>query len=139
MAIVVKDPGASATKWSQRASAAAQSYTQGVASSTKDQAGLAAAAAPLWAAAVAAAAQSGTFAKKVIKAGTQAWQAGVASKGATRYGPGVNAATSKYQTAVTPFFAAIASVVLPAKGVKGSNIGRVDAVDQALIKAKAAQ
>jgi len=127
-----------ATKWVQRASAAAQTYGANVASSTVDQAGLAAAAQPLWAASVQQAAANNTFATQVQKAGTGAWKNGVATKGVARYPSGVTAAQGKYQTDVQPYFTALQNLTLPPRGVKGSNIGRVTAVDDALMAVKQA-
>lgn len=136
--MIVKDAGSSATKWSQRASAASGTYTAGVASSTKDQAALAAAAEPLWASSVATAAANKRFSAGLTKAGVGAWKAGVAAVGGARYSQGVGAAQSKYQQGVAPFFSALSSVTLPARGPKGSNSARVDAVVNALMAAKKA-
>jgi hypothetical protein len=136
--MIVKDAGASATKWSARAAAAQGAYTSGVASTQKDQAALAAAAEPLWAANVAAAANAKRFSAGLNRATTSAWKAGVAAVGGTRYSQGVGNAQSKYQTRVQPYFAALAGVNLPARGPKGSNGPRVDAVVNALMAAKKA-
>src|SRR6266478_9713991 len=62
----VKDPTASSQKWSTRANGASNDYGNGVANTQADQAGLAAAAAAVWAQAVAQAAASGSFAKNVL-------------------------------------------------------------------------
>lgn len=72
------------------------------------------------------------------KSGTAAWKAGVASKGAARYGSGVTASQNKYTTNVGPYFQALANLTLPPRSVKGSNIARVQAVDDALMAAKQA-
>lgn len=128
-----------AAKWVQRASAAAQTYTTAVATSNVDQAGLAAAAQPLWAAGVQLAAANNTFATGVQKAGTASWKAGVASKGSARYSGGVTAGQPKYATNVAPYLAALSNLTLPPRGVKGSNIGRVTAVDDALMAVKQTQ
>jgi hypothetical protein len=136
MAITVKDPNVASAKWSTRAGAAASDYANGVANSQKDQAGDAAAAAPLWAASVQAAAANGTFAKHVLAAGTGKWKAGVASKGAQRYPQGVSTAKAAYATAVQPYFSAIANLTLPPRNVKGNNMARVQAVTDALIKTR---
>lgn len=136
--MVVKDATASASKWSTRAAAAQGAYTSGVASSTKDQAALAAAAEPLWAQAVANAASLKRFSSRLQAVGTAAWKAGVAAVGGVRYSQGVGATQNKYQTAVAPYFAALSSVTLPARGPKGSNSARIDAVVNALMAAKKA-
>jgi hypothetical protein len=136
--VIVKDAGASAAKWSQRAAAAQGAYTTGVASSSKDQAALAAAAEPLWAQAVATAAANKRFSTRLQAVGTAAWKAGVATVGGTRYSQGVGAAQNKYQSGVQPFLSALSSVTLPARGPKGSNGARIDAVVNALMAAKKA-
>ena len=134
--MITKDAGTAAAKWSQRAAAASGAYTAGVASSTKDQAALGAAAEPLWAQAVANAAANKRFSTNLTHAGTQAWKAGVASVGGARYSQGVGAAQTKYQSGVAPYLAALGSVTLPARGPKGSNAARTDAVVNALMAAK---
>lgn len=136
--MIVKDAGASATKWSARAAAASGAYTSGVSSTQKDQAALAAAAEPLWASNTALAASNHSFSKGLNKAGTGAWKAGVAAVGGQRYSQGVGAATNKYQSNVAKYFAALSSVTLPARGPKGSNSARIDAVVNALMAAKKA-
>jgi hypothetical protein len=134
--VIVKDAGASAAKWSTRAASASGTYTAGVAATTKDQAALAAAAEPLWAQNVAAAAAAKRFSTRLNAVGTAAWKAGVAAVGGTRYSQGVGAAQNKYQTRVAPYFQALGSVTLPARGPKGSNSARIDAVVNALMAAK---
>lgn len=137
--IIVKDPSVAAKKWSTRANAASGDYTTGVANTQKDQAALAAEAAPLWAASVQAAAANGTFARRVTAAGTAKWKNGVATKGSQRYGQGVAASGNNYQTGVAPFFAALSSVNLPPRNPKGNNAQRSQMVVDALIKAKQAK
>lgn len=134
--MIVKDAGASAAKWSQRAAQAQGAYTSGVSGTQKDQAALAAAAEPLWASAVANAASNHRFSHGLAAAGTAAWKAGVAAVGGARYSQGVGAAQGKYQSKVAKFFSALSSVTLPARGPKGSNGARVDAVVNALMAAK---
>jgi len=125
----VTSPTNAASKWVSRAQAGAQQYGASVASSTVDQAGLAAAAEPTWAAGVANAAANHFFSDGVQKAGTAAWKAGVANKGVARYSPGVTNAQTKYTANVTPYINALQGLTLPARGPKGSNIQRVQAVD----------
>jgi hypothetical protein len=77
----VKDPTASAQKWSTRANGASTDYGNGVQNTQKDQAALGAAAEGVWAQATAAAAASGRFAKNLMAAGTAKWKAGVRNLG----------------------------------------------------------
>jgi hypothetical protein len=133
----VKDPTASAQKWSTRANGASTDYGNGVANTAKDQAQLAAAAEGVWAQATSAAAAAGRFAKNVLAAGTGKWKAGVKNLGVARYGTGVQGATGKYVAGVTPFFQALANLSLPARQTKGNNAARSNAVVQTLMATKA--
>jgi hypothetical protein len=137
MKMHVKDPAASAQKWSTRANGASNDYGTGVQNTQADQAGLAAAAAGVWAQAVAEAAATGRFAKNVIAAGTAKWKAGVKNLGVSRYGTGVQGATGKYTAGVGPYFTALANLNLPPRQTKGNNASRSNAVVQALMATKA--
>jgi hypothetical protein len=132
----VKDPTASAQKWSTRANGASNDYGNGVANTQADQAGLAAQAAGVWSQAVAEAAAAGRFAKNVLNAGTAKWKAGVKNLGVSRYGTGVQNAGGKYATGVAPYFAALANLQLPSRQTKGNNAARSNAVVQALMQVK---
>jgi hypothetical protein len=134
----VKDPTASSQKWSTRANGASNDYGNGVANTQADQAGLAAAAAGVWAQAVAQAAASGSFAKNVLAAGTAKWKAGVKNLGISRYGTGVQGATGKYASGVGPYFTALTNLSLPPRQTKGNNAARSNAVVQTLMATKAA-
>lgn len=139
MPIQIKDAATVAAKWAKRASAAGADYTSGVNNPRTDQAQAAAAAAPVWAQAVADAASRNAFAKGVTAAGTAKWQAAAASIGAQRYPQGVNAGQNSYATKEAPYLSALASLNLPPRGVKGSNNARVQAVVDALRKVKLGQ
>jgi hypothetical protein len=132
----VKDPTASAQKWSTRANGASTDYGNGVANTQADQAALAAAAAQTWAQATSEAAANGRFAKNVLAAGTAKWKAGVKNLGVSRYGTGVQGASGKYSAGVAPYFAALASLQLPQRQTKGNNAARSNAVVQALMAVK---
>lgn len=132
----VKDVTASSQKWSTRANGASTDYANGVQNTQADQAGLAAAAAPVWAAAVGEAAADGRFAKRVLAAGTAKWKAGVKAVGQARYGQGVQNASGKYATGVSPYFAALTALSLPVRQTKGNNAARSNAVVQALMTTK---
>lgn len=134
----VKDSASVAAKWSQRAGAASGDYTKGVQNTTKDWAADTTAAAPAWAAGVQAAVGNGAFTKGVNAAGTAKWKAMAASKGATRYPQGVQAAQPAYQAGIGPVLQVLGSLNLPPRGPKGDpgNINRVTAVTTALRKLK---
>lgn len=137
MPIKMKDPGTLAQKYSTRASAAATDYANGVASAS-GQAAAAVAAADTWGAAVSAPSAKALFVKHLNAAGDAAWQAGVKSKGASRYPQGVQTGAPKWATNVAPYFAALASLNLPPRGLRRSaqNFARVQAVDTALAAVK---
>jgi len=139
--LVIKSPADAAAKWGTRSSAAQATYTAGVAATQKDQATLAANAEPQWAQAVAAAAAAHKFSARILKAGTAKWKAGVAALGGQRYQQGVTApnAQANYTAGVTPIFAALASLQLPARNVKGSNNNLVDLVVNAEMAAAKAR
>lgn len=132
----VKDPAASAQKWSTRANGASTDYGNGVANTNADQAGLAAAAQGVWAQATSEAAARGTFAKNVLAAGTAKWKAGVKNLGIARYGTGVQQASGKYAAGVSPYFAALSNLQLPVRQTKGNNAARSNAVVQVLMQTK---
>jgi hypothetical protein len=136
MPIQIKDAAAVAAKWAKRAGAAGADYTSGVQNPRTDQAAAAAAAAPVWAQAVADAATRDAFRKGVTAAGTAKWQAAASTIGAQRYPQGVNAGTQNYQQKEGPYLAALSAITLPPRGVKGSNNARVQAVVDALRKVK---
>jgi hypothetical protein len=134
MAIKVKDPTTVANKWSTRAQGAVNDYAAGAASPKQSQSGSAIAAASLWQQAVQAPAALAAFTSGLSKSGDQGWLQGVNTKGKARYAGGITAGMSKFQTNITPFLQAIASVTLPPKGLRGSaqNIQRVAAIAAAL-------
>jgi hypothetical protein len=141
MAIAVKDISTIAAKWQQRAAAAAADYTAGVKGTTKDWAGLTAAAADSWSQGVQAAVANGSFARGVNAAGTSKWQSGAVNKGTQRYPTGVAAAGPAYQSGFAPYLAVIASLNLTPRGPRGSpqNAQRSQAVGDALHRKKTGQ
>ena len=136
MPIQIKDANTVAAKWVKRASAAGADYTAGVNNPRTDQAQAAAAAAPVWAQAVADAASRNAFAKGVTAAGSAKWQQAAASIGAQRYPQGVQAGSAAYASGEAPYLQALSNLSLPPRGVKGTNVGRVQAVVDALRKVK---
>lgn len=136
MPIQIKDPASVAAKWAKRASAAGADYASGVNSPRTDQSAAAAAAAPVWAAAVSDAASRDAFRKGVTAAGTAKWQAAASTIGAQRYPQGVNAGQGNYAAKEAPYLTALANLSLPPRGVKGTNAARVQAVVDALRKVK---
>jgi hypothetical protein len=136
MPIQVKDINTIAQKFVTRAGAAANDYKSGVMNPRTDQAAAAAAAEPVWAQAIADAAANHRFSIGVNRAGTAKWQAKASTIGVQRYPQGVQAAQSAYAAGEQPYLAAISGLTLPPRGVKGTNVGRVQAVVDALRKVK---
>ncbi len=136
MAIQIKDPNTIATKWAARAGAAGAEYALGVQNPRASQSGSAIAAKNVWAESVAQAAQQDSYAKGLQKSGDAKWQAGVAAKGASRYAPGVTAGKGNYVNGIAPVIQALSAINLPPRNVKGNNMGRVQAVVDALRKLK---
>ena len=93
---------------------------------------MAAAAAPLWAANVAAA--QSKFATNSAKVSLPAWQAAAANTGAPRLGTGATAAQPKFTAFMTAFLPALTNIVngLPARGSYEANKQRFIAYSDAL-------
>jgi hypothetical protein len=134
MAIQIKDVGTLSAKFMNRAVNAVADYKAGVATPKASQSAMAIAAIPLWQQSVSSPAAAARMAHGLRAAGDAGWQAGAQGKGADRYPGGIRAAQQKWATNVAPFLAAIGSLTLPPKGIRGSdaNISRVSAVATAL-------
>jgi len=126
-------PGADA-KWARRTSSATEEYTVGVQNPRVDWATATVAAAPNQHKAVQQAIADNRYAKGVQKAGSARWQQKSVSKGAARFGPGVQDAQSDYAQGVQPYLDVIANTNLPPRGPKGdpANIQRVAVMAAAL-------
>ncbi|HKC69975.1 MAG TPA: hypothetical protein VKB60_00065, partial [Terriglobales bacterium] len=108
----------------------------GVQNPKKDWQANTSAAAPVYAQAVQEAVTRGAYQAGVAKAGNTKWQTQSAGIGAQRYPQGISNAGPNWQKGVTPFLSALSSLDLPPRGVKGTNIGRVSAVNDLLHKIK---
>jgi hypothetical protein len=133
-AIQIKSPDVIAKKYAARGAAAGADYSAGVQAPRQDWAQATEAASNTWGAGVQQAISSGAFSKGVAKAGTPKWQRKASGVGATRYGPGVQAAVSDYAAGVAPYLDVLRNLSLPARAPKGDpgNINRVAAVAAAL-------
>lgn len=87
--------------------------------------------AQLWASATATAAANGEWGRGVSGKGGK-YQTNASTIGAQRFGQGVTAAKPTYLAAMGPVLQVIAGVNLPPRQISGSNIARVQAVDDAL-------
>lgn len=138
MPIKTKDISRVADKWQTNAGQATDSYASGVQNPRTDWAQAAQAAAGNYKAGVTAAANKGSFAKGVARAGSAKQQQNALAKGVPRYSSGVAVAGPEYRAAMEPVLQVIASTTLPPKGPKGdpSNIQRVAAIATNLNKFK---
>jgi len=137
-AINIKSADVVAKKYATRGAAAGPDYAAGVANPRQDWAGATSASSQTWAAGVNAAVANGSFQKGVNAAGTAKWQRKASGVGATRYGPGVQAAQGDYQNGVAPYLQVLAGLNLPPRAPKGdpSNIQRVATIATALRQKK---
>jgi len=134
MRAVVPDVGKVAGKWSRRASAASQDYTDGVNTTAADWQANTAAAAGAYKQGVTQAANAGRFEKGVARVGTAKWKKNAAEKGPMRYSQGVSVAEQDYSSQVAPFLQAIGSLDLPPRQPTGSdaNLQRVAVIAKGL-------
>jgi len=134
MAINVKDAGTAATKFVQRAQAAAGDYQKGVSAAGQQWQTNTAAAQDTWAQGVQASISNGSYVKGVNKAGANKYASAASGKGAQRYPQGVATAGPAWQEATAPYLQTIASLNLPPRRPKGDpgNMARVQAVTSAL-------
>ncbi len=140
MAVKVKDAGASATKFANRASAAAGDYAAGVQGAGQSWQTATAASGDAYAQGVTAAISRKAFEGGVAKAGAAKYTANASGKGAQRYPQGVSAAGPAWQASVTKYLQVIANLQLNPRRPKGdpANLTRVQQVTQALRAAKLA-
>jgi len=129
-----------AEKWARVTPQRTADYEHGVRNPTRDWARNTGAAVEAYKTGVQASIAAGSFGKGVARAGTAGWQKGAVEKGLTRWGPGVQVAQDKYQTAMAPYIEAIKRVSLPPRFARRDprNLQRVNAIVDALVKAKAA-
>lgn len=134
MPIQIKDVGTLANKFVNRAVGAVNDYKAGVMAPKASQSASAIAASGLWQQSVSSQAALNRFTSGLRASGDAGWQAGASTKGASHYPDGIRASQQKWAANVGPYLAAIASLTLPPKGIRGSdaNIGRVQAVAAAL-------
>lgn len=130
-----------AAKWARVTPTRTADYEDGVRNPRKDWQKATLAATDAWKAGITDSIAKGTWSKGVSKSGTSGWQTGAVEKGVARWGPGVQVAEPRYAQGFAPFRAAIAAVTLPPRYARRDprNLMRVNAIVDALVKAKAAQ
>lgn len=134
MAIRVKPIDQSATKWSRNASAASAEYAQRAEESSDAWSSNTQAAAQTYHQAVSAAGVMERFRRGVGRAGGEKYARKIRDVGASRYGPGVQAAETDWQSGFAPFSQTIAGLTLPQRRPRGDpgNLQRVSTVTSAL-------
>lgn len=133
----MKTPQQSNAAWTGAQSRATTNWVQGIQSTQKDQAALAAAAQPRWLAGVQDAAANNRFAQGVTRRGTQYWKQQSEAKQAS-YGLGYQAGSQNQLSAITKILQAEANIVssLPPRGDIMANLQRVQQLDLALHQLK---
>ncbi len=133
-AIKVKSSDASAEKWSTNAGMSAEEYRVNAEAAAQEWASRTAAAGDTFHQAVSAPAVKTRFVRGVQKAGAEKYARKIRDVGGSRFGPGVAAARSDYQSGVEPYLQTIAGLTLSARRPRGdpSNYRRVEEVGKAL-------
>lgn len=130
MAIRIKDTGALAKKFVQRASAAGGEYTEGVKQAGSDWEGATRASEENYKVGVTQAANDGRFGRGVAAAGAAKYVNRASTLGAQRYPSGVAAAEGEWAKNTQPHLDAMKSMELPPRRPKGdpANMTRAQAV-----------
>lgn len=125
------------SNWTGAASRAGTAWTQGIQSTTKDQAALAAQAQPRWLAGVQDAAANNRFANGVTRRGTAYWKSQSEAK-AGNYVTGYTAGGNNFGAAIAKIISAEANIVssLPARGDIMQNLNRAQQFALALHQLK---
>ena len=134
----IKSVQASSEKWARRAGQSSGDYAAGVKAPRRSWSEATSSASDAQAAGVQQAIANGSFAKGVAAAGDAKWSRKATTVGAQRFGPGVAAAKSDYESGFAPYAQVISGVQLPPRGAKGDprNFERVQAIGNALHEAK---
>lgn len=121
----MKTAAQAAANWSGASGRAQTAWNEGIQSTTKDQAALAAAAQPRWLQGVQDAAANNRFANGVTRRGTSYWKSQSQAK-AGNYATGYTAGASNYQASAQKILSAEANIVssLPPRGDINANLQR---------------
>lgn len=124
-------------KWQRRASVAQPEYQAGIQNPKTPWDQATTAAEGSYKAGVMAAANAGSFAKGVQKAGLNKWQQNALKKGPSRFVEGVSLSGPAFQEQIAGVLQTIQGVTLPPRGPKGSpqNYQRVGPIGEALRRA----
>lgn len=134
----VKDVGASAQKFAQRASAAASDYISGVKNPRTSWQGATLAGEANYESGVQEAIGRKAFGSGVQKVSDATWSNKAATKGGRNYPTAVREAAPDWQAGFAPYASVLNSTTLPPRGPRGSamNYDRSRAVGEALNKAR---
>ena len=126
-------------KWARNSASAGPSYKEGTASPRRPWEASAIEGEGNYEAGVTAAIADKRFSAGIQKAGQARYDSGVREKGLSRYTQAVvlKSSQDRYKTGFDPYADAIRQVDLPPRQPKGQNIGRVRAIQDALIARKA--
>lgn len=119
MAIKIKEIGAIAEKYGRVTPMRETDFRAGVTDPSVDWKAPTAAAADAYADGVSTAISEGRFARGVARAGTDKWRRKLDSVGISRWGPGVRAGVSDYESGFAPFRDTISGLTLSPKFKKG--------------------
>ena len=130
----VKDAAGSATKWTENAGRAATEFATNAEAAAETWASNTAKAADTFHQAITAPNIKERFRRGVTRAGAAKFARKIKDVGMARFGPGVAAATSDYQTGVEPYFSTLAALTLSARKPRGdpANYNRVQEIGKAL-------
>lgn len=134
MGITLKPITDIAAKWNRRASAAGPDYEAGIRAPKTDWANATKAAESAFEAGIQNAVSRKAFGKGVAEAGSEKWSRKALAVGPSRFGPGLTAGLSDYQSGFTPYRDVLERISLPPRGMRGdpANIERVRAIATAL-------
>jgi hypothetical protein len=140
MAIKIKPVAAIAAKWAEVTPGRSAYYEAGASVAGADWEKNATAAAANYKAAISAGNIGQMFAGGIKRAGSAKYERKVKDVGAARFGQGITAAVTDFQSGFDPFVSTIASLTLPARAPRGSaaNIQRVTMVATELNKKRLA-
>lgn len=119
-------------KWATRAAAAAGDYVAGALVPRRSWSAAASASEANFEAGIQASIARKAYGKGVASAGDASWSKGIQEKGRGRYTQGVGVALDAYQKGFQPYADVLRSTSLTPRGPKGQNMGRVQAVNDAL-------
>lgn len=130
----IKSTSDISAKWARVTPGRSEDYNQGVANPRRDWETSTKNAEQRYKDGVMKAAQEGRFGKGVSAAGTSKWQRRTQELGTRRWGEGVQASTSEFESGFAPYADVIKSTNLPPRYPKGDprNIQRVAALAKAL-------